>query len=289
MPEYRCFSPTESPTQQKLIYQSLCTISPFSATIIRKKEARRIRMGRSRGGGGDTELHAAARSGDMKAVESIVSSNPLAINSRDKHSRTPLHLAAWSGQAEVVSYLCKHKADVGAAAMDDMGAIHFAAQKGHSEVVRTLLSSGASIKASTRKGLTPLHFAVQGSHLELVKYLVRKGASLTVRTKAGMTPLDLATNEEIHVFLEESESTSKKGTSDGKDKPEASEPKTSLQDKSENSGGETNAGEHEEQEIRNEKRKGEEDDAKETSSEPKRARVALNHLLSADDTQEEYL
>ena len=49
-----------------------------------------------------------------------------------------LHLAAWSGQAEVVSYLCKHKADVGAAAMDDMGAIHFAAQKGHLEVIRTL-------------------------------------------------------------------------------------------------------------------------------------------------------
>ncbi|KAJ6347693.1 hypothetical protein OIU76_004222, partial [Salix suchowensis] len=45
--------------------------------------------GRGRGGGGDTELHDAARSGDMKAVESIVSSNPLAINSRDKHSRTP--------------------------------------------------------------------------------------------------------------------------------------------------------------------------------------------------------
>jgi len=49
-------------------------------------------MGRGRGrggGGGDAELHAAARSGDMKAMETIVSSNPLAINSRDKHSRTP--------------------------------------------------------------------------------------------------------------------------------------------------------------------------------------------------------
>ncbi|PPD91654.1 hypothetical protein GOBAR_DD11409 [Gossypium barbadense] len=38
-------------------------------------------------------------------------------------------------QAQVVSYLCKQKADVGAAAMDGMGAIHFAAQKGHLEVV----------------------------------------------------------------------------------------------------------------------------------------------------------
>lgn len=34
-------------------------------------------------------LHTAARSGDLNAVHSILSSNPLAINSRDKHSRTP--------------------------------------------------------------------------------------------------------------------------------------------------------------------------------------------------------
>lgn len=38
-------------------------------------------------------------------------------------------------QAQVVSYLCKQNVDVGAAAMDGMGAIHFAAQKGHLEVV----------------------------------------------------------------------------------------------------------------------------------------------------------
>ncbi|KAJ6327033.1 hypothetical protein OIU78_014005 [Salix suchowensis] len=104
-----------------------------------------------------------------------------------------------------------------------------------------------------------------------------------------MTALDLSTSEEINVFLEESERTAKNETLDGKDKPESSEPKTSIQDKSENSGGEANAVEHEEQEDRSVKRKGEEDDSKETSSEPKKARVALNHLLSADDTQEENL
>ncbi|KAK3038986.1 hypothetical protein RJ639_027471 [Escallonia herrerae] len=70
---------------------------------------------------------------------------------------------AWCGQAQEVSYLCKNKADVGAAAMDDMGAVHFAAQKRHLEVVRILISSGASVKASTRKGMTALHYAVQGN------------------------------------------------------------------------------------------------------------------------------
>uniref|UniRef100_A0A2N9IBQ0 Uncharacterized protein n=1 Tax=Fagus sylvatica TaxID=28930 RepID=A0A2N9IBQ0_FAGSY len=232
-------------------------------------------------------LHTAARSGDLNAVHSILSSNPLAINSRDKHSRTPLHLAAWSGQAEVVSYLCKHKADIGAAAMDDMGAIHFAAQKGHLEVIRTLLSSGVSNKSSTRKGLTPLHYAVQGSHLELVKYLVRKGASLSAKTKAGKTPVDLANNEEIRCFLEEFERSSKKRDLHGKEKAGESDSKPSVQENEEITGDEAPSVVHDEPEDESVKMNDDEDDRKEALSKPKKARVALNHLISADDNQED--
>ena len=46
------------------------------------------RMGKGR----NTEIediHDAARSGDLQKLQSICSSNPLAVNSRDKHSRTP--------------------------------------------------------------------------------------------------------------------------------------------------------------------------------------------------------
>lgn len=246
--------------------------------------------GKDRGSGtGETEnlLHSAARSGDLNAVQSILSTNnPLSIivNSRDKHSRTPLHLAAWSGQAEVVSYLCKHKADVGAAAMDDMGAIHFAAQKGHLEVIRTLLSSGASINAFTRKGLTPLHYAVQGSHLELVKYLVKKGASLSAKTKVGKTPVDLANNEEILSFLEEYERSSKKRDLHGRQKAGESDSKPSMQEKEENTGDKAPSVVHDE--LENEKVEMK-DDRKEASSEPKKARIALNHLLTADDDLED--
>lgn len=48
------------------------------------------RKGRGGGGGGEEEeLQAAARSGDLSQVQVIVSSNPLKVNGRDKHSRTP--------------------------------------------------------------------------------------------------------------------------------------------------------------------------------------------------------
>ncbi|GLT91322.1 hypothetical protein SLE2022_092150 [Rubroshorea leprosula] len=233
------------------------------------------------------DIHAAARSGDLTTVQSILASNPLAVNSRDKHSRTPLHLAAWAGQAQVVSYLCKQKADVGAAAMDDMGAVHFAAQKGHLEVVRTLISSGVSVKASNRKGMTPLHYAVQGSHLELIKYLVKKGASLTVKTKAGKTPLDFAGNEEIRLLLKECEQSSLKEKTNGKEQAQGSDVKPSLQGEKEKSDDEAITAEHEKEEGERIKRKCEEDDIQEASSEPKKAKVALKHLISADDTAED--
>ncbi|CAL8155493.1 unnamed protein product [Prunus armeniaca] len=232
-------------------------------------------------------LHTAARSGDLTAVQSILSSNPLAVNSRDKHSRTPLHLAAWSGQTEVVNFLCSHKADVGAAAMDDMGAIHFAAQKGHLEVVRTLLLSGASVKAYTRKGLTPLHYAVQGAHVELIKYLVKKGANLSAKTKAGKTPLDLASSDEVRSCLKECETSSEKGGLNEKQKDEESDPNTSLQEEVKSEGEAANSGNDKPAEDGSLKRKTEKDDSEEASGERKKPRVVLSHLLSADDTQDE--
>ncbi|CAJ1930938.1 unnamed protein product [Sphenostylis stenocarpa] len=235
------------------------------------------------------DLHTAARSGDLIAVQSILASNPLAVNSRDKHSRTPLHLAAFSGQAEVVAYLCKHKADAGASAMDDMAAIHFASQKGHLEVVRALISAGASLKAFTRKGMTSLHYAVQGSHLELVKYLAKKGANLGAQTKAGKTPLDLASKEEIRSFLEEYQKSAKNGElgEEDKDTAEESDPKASELGSEGDLNTEPPAAAVDEENNVGEKRKGNDDDTRQESSQPKKARVKLSHLQSSDDTQEE--
>ncbi|KAL4364775.1 hypothetical protein AHAS_Ahas07G0039800 [Arachis hypogaea] len=127
------------------------------------------------------ELHTVAKSGDLVAVQMILTSNPLAVNSRDKHLRTPLHLEAFAGHAEIVSYLCKNKADVGASAMDDMAAIHFATQKGHLEVVKALVAAVASNKACTRKGMNSLHYAAQGSIWSLLGTWPRKGRILLPR------------------------------------------------------------------------------------------------------------
>ncbi|KAK6117033.1 hypothetical protein DH2020_049277 [Rehmannia glutinosa] len=220
---------------------------------------------------GNEELHAAARSGDLTAVQAICGANPLAVNSRDRHSRTPLHLAAWSGQTEVVNYLCKNKADVGAAAMDDMGAIHFAAQKGHLEVIKILVTSGVSVKSSNRKGMTALHYAAQGSNIELVKYLLKKGANKGLKNKAGKSAVDLASSDEIrNYWLNMTLHLAKVMMKKGSDSNAAMHGDGSV----------------EKGKDETLKRKSEED-VTENQSGTKKSKVPLSHLLAADDTHEE--
>ncbi|KAG0460821.1 hypothetical protein HPP92_021118 [Vanilla planifolia] len=232
----------------------------------------------------DSELHAAARAGDLRAVESICSSDPLAINSRDRHSRTPLHLAAWSGHANVVKYLCNHKADAGAAAMDDTSAIHFASQKGHVEVARILLSFGVSVKTTNRKGMTPLHFAVQGSHQELIKYLMRKGASLGAKNKTGETPLDLVKSDEVRSLISQWEKSPKNEDQTSRNKEEESKPSDTEYskeiDNDEDLGdcARGDAGKLEKRKIGV--------TADDRLPDAKKAKVPLLHLIAEDDAEE---
>jgi hypothetical protein len=104
-------------------------------------------------------------------------------------------MAGWAGQTEAVRLLCDRKADIKAAAGDDMAAIHFASQKGHVEAVRLLLAAKAEVNSLTRKGMTPLHMAVQGSHKDVCTLLIKKGANLLTKNKAGKTPLDLVKDD----------------------------------------------------------------------------------------------
>lgn len=90
-----------------------------------------------------TLLHNAAREGNVAEVTRLLSLGASVVI-KDKHSRTPLHLAAWAGQLECCKVLVAQGTDKNAAAMDDTTALHFAAQKGHFEVARFLLNEGSS-------------------------------------------------------------------------------------------------------------------------------------------------
>jgi len=138
------------------------------------------------------------------------------VNGRDKHSRTALHLAAWSGHAGVVEELLRTQGvNVGACAKDDTCALHFACLKGHTEVARQLLAKGANVNAKTRKNVTPLMMAAQKGEQDLVDLLLKRKADPLVRSKKGESALDVAKTSVYDAIKEASTRAKENARKDG--------------------------------------------------------------------------
>jgi ankyrin repeat protein len=143
---------------------------------------------------GITPLHVAALSGQTQVVDLLLA-NKADVNARDGKGMTPLHLASESGQTRVVDRLLKHHADVNAKSNSGMTPLHLAAESGQKPAVELLLANRADVHASSEDVGTPLHVAVVGGHLGIANLLLARGAQVNARDAFGMTPLhDAAMN-----------------------------------------------------------------------------------------------
>ena len=123
-------------------------------------------------------LHAAAQLGDVIATERlIVARAPL--NARDANGRTPLHVATFARQRDVMQALAKAGADLGAFDNDRYDAVTIAAVADDEESLRLLLAAGASAKLVTsRYDGTALIAAAHLGHDGVVQQLIQAGAPL---------------------------------------------------------------------------------------------------------------
>ena len=123
-------------------------------------------------------LHAAAQQGDLAAVERLAVSRAV-IEARDAHGRTPLHVATFAKQREVIRALAKAGADLGALENDRYDAVTIASVADDEDTLRVLLAAGASAKLVTsRYDGTALIAAAHLGHDGVVRQLIRAGAPL---------------------------------------------------------------------------------------------------------------
>ncbi|MEO8057402.1 MAG: ankyrin repeat domain-containing protein [Burkholderiales bacterium] len=136
-----------------------------------------------------TGLHAAAQQGDLAQVQRLAASRA-AVEMRDANGRTPLHVATFAKQREVIRALAKAGAELGALDNDRYDAVTIASVADDEEALRVLLAAGASAKLVTsRYDGTALIAAAHLGHDGVVRQLIRGGAPLDLVNNLHWTAL----------------------------------------------------------------------------------------------------
>jgi ankyrin repeat protein len=140
------------------------------------------------------DVFAGAAVGRLDVVSVSVQPSPASINGHAYDGWTPLHLAAFFGQHEVVQWLLDHGAAVDAQSRNSLRntPLHAALAGGHSEVALLLIDRGSPIDAPDAGGHTPLHIAAESGLIGPVKALLDRGADPHAVDAEDMTPLSRA-------------------------------------------------------------------------------------------------
>ena len=91
---------------------------------------------------GRTPLMLAAASGDAAALSALLETGSCAADARDGHGATAMHSAAFNGHTAAVHVLIRHGAAVDVRDADGWTPTVLAAGRGHVEVVRLLAAAG---------------------------------------------------------------------------------------------------------------------------------------------------
>lgn len=147
-------------------------------------------------------LHEAIRKKDLKEVKKILDrAGESAILRTDSVSRTALHIAAETGDVDIVKAVLKSVRDralLNQADRAGISALFIAAQAGSAKSLRELVKAGADATARTSNGETMLHapflapFLTKG-HTTVVKELCALGTvDMAATDKSGLCALQLA-------------------------------------------------------------------------------------------------
>lgn len=123
-------------------------------------------------------LHRAAHHGDTATLQRLLAAGG-AVDARDDHGRTPLHVATFARQREAIRLLAAHRADLGLLENDRYDAVTIAAVADDEATLRLLLALGASARLVTsRYDGSALIAAAHLGHDGVVRQLIAAGAPL---------------------------------------------------------------------------------------------------------------
>ena len=137
-------------------------------------------------------IHEAAAAGDLNRVTEILANDPSGLNAIDNNKMTPVALAAWCDQYEVVDYLIDLGADVDLINYNGLSPLFCALDRGRREMALLFIDGGADPFFRGYRGRSLLHMAARTGHAEIIRTLVTRGVDVNTADVDGYTPLDVA-------------------------------------------------------------------------------------------------
>ncbi len=121
---------------------------------------------------------------DIEDVNRVLISG-CSVHVKDDKGRSPLHVAAEEGKADIAAILIAHGADVNGECSRNKTPVHYAAENGQEEVLRLLLKAGADVNAPGEWGHDPpVHCAWSRLHrkpqlrMRVIEQLLDRGADV---------------------------------------------------------------------------------------------------------------
>lgn len=130
----------------------------------------------------------AAFKGDLKGLN--LTSDDLVRN--DFRGLSPLHYAVLGGSLKTVQFLIEEKG-ANSEALTALGdtLLHLAAFKGNDELISYLLTKGLNPNGKNNREQTPLHYAAVNDQLGAMEALIRQGANPAIQDQANRSPFSL--------------------------------------------------------------------------------------------------
>lgn len=142
----------------------------------------------------EISIFEAAALGKNDHITKIVAENPGLIHEFSDDGFTPLSLAAYFGNEDVVRNLLLSGADPNIPSKNGFSVypIHSAVASNYTMIAKMLLEAGADINVVQKSGATPLHSAAHNGNIELLIVLLEAGAIVDAKMEDGKTAADKA-------------------------------------------------------------------------------------------------
>lgn len=142
----------------------------------------------------EISIFEAAALGKNDHITNIVAENPGLVHEFSDDGFTPLSLAAYFGNEDIVRILLLSGADPNIPSKNGFSVypIHSAVASNYTMIAKMLLEAGADINVVQKSGATPLHSAAHNGNIELLIVLLEAGAIVDAKMEDGKTAADKA-------------------------------------------------------------------------------------------------